>query len=141
MILVGYWAAFVLHPLPAADFNYAGVRVGTDWLRDHGVNGFAAHWQKNSNLAWAFDTWWLNLFPREKPFTANGGGYATLPLGAWQWVFVAPVFIAVGAGVAFATLDLDFGNGAMLYCFYLVVTLLLRFAIGWPPLWATGSPL
>ncbi len=40
--------------------------------------GFAAHWDKNSNLAWAFDTWFLNLFPREKPFTHNGGGYATL---------------------------------------------------------------
>ena len=26
-----------------------------------------------SNLAWAFDTWFLNLFPREKPFTHNGG--------------------------------------------------------------------
>ena len=37
-----------------------------------------AHWNKNSNLAWAFDTWFLNLFPREAPFTHNGGGYATL---------------------------------------------------------------
>ena len=40
--------------------------------------GFAGHWSKNSNLAWAFDTWFLNLFPREKPFLYNGGGYATL---------------------------------------------------------------
>ena len=40
--------------------------------------GFAAHWDKNSNLAWAFDTWFLNLFPRKAPFTRNGGGYATL---------------------------------------------------------------
>src|SRR5205823_5006433 len=38
----------------------------------------AAHWNKNSNLAWAFDTWFLNLFPRSKPFVANTGGYATL---------------------------------------------------------------
>ena len=44
----------------------------------HHPNGFAAHWNKNSNLAWAFDTWFLNLFPRKKPFTHNGGGYATL---------------------------------------------------------------
>ena len=29
-------------------------------------SGFAAHWDKNSNLAWAFDTWFLNLFPREQ---------------------------------------------------------------------------
>jgi predicted acyltransferase len=42
------------------------------------MSGFAAHWNKNSNLAWAFDTWFLNLFPRQKPFLFNGGGYATL---------------------------------------------------------------
>jgi predicted acyltransferase len=42
------------------------------------MTGFAAHWNKNSNLAWAFDTWFLNLFPRPKPFAYNGGGYATL---------------------------------------------------------------
>ena len=41
-------------------------------------SGFAAHWDKNSNLAWAFDTWFLNLFPRKQPFVGNGGGYATL---------------------------------------------------------------
>jgi predicted acyltransferase len=29
-------------------------------------------------VAWAFDRWFLNLFPREKPFLANEGGYATL---------------------------------------------------------------
>src|SRR5437762_1136490 len=39
---------------------------------------FTATWNKNSNLAWAFDGWFLNLFPRDKPFAFNGGGYATL---------------------------------------------------------------
>jgi predicted acyltransferase len=29
-------------------------------------------------LAWSFDRWFLNRFPRESPFTHNGGGYATL---------------------------------------------------------------
>jgi predicted acyltransferase len=29
-------------------------------------------------MAWAFDTWFLNLFPRVKPFEFNGGGYSTL---------------------------------------------------------------
>jgi predicted acyltransferase len=42
------------------------------------MTGFAAHWNKNTNLAWAFDTWFLNLFPRERPFTNHPGGYATL---------------------------------------------------------------
>jgi predicted acyltransferase len=78
LLLVGYWAAFALYPLPGADFDYAHVGVSAEWLREHGLTGFAAHWNKNSNLAWAFDTWWLNLFPREQPFTHNSGGYATL---------------------------------------------------------------
>ena len=31
-----------------------------------------------ANPAWAFDVWFLNLFPRSKPFVANEGGYTTL---------------------------------------------------------------
>lgn len=78
LILFGYWLAFALYPLPGADFDYAAVGVSAEFLRENGLSGFAAHWQKNSNLAWAFDTWWLNLFPREKAFDYNVGGYATL---------------------------------------------------------------
>src|SRR5258706_3858035 len=75
VILAGYWAAFALYPLPGA-FDYTKVGVPQNW--PHLGAGFAAHWNKNSNLAWAFDTWFLNLFPREKPFAFNSGGYATL---------------------------------------------------------------
>src|SRR6185312_10613406 len=57
-------------------FDYDTVGVPADW--PHHASGFAAHWNKNSNLAWAFDVWFLNLFPREQPFVANRGGYATL---------------------------------------------------------------
>jgi predicted acyltransferase len=52
------------------------VGVPADW--PHHYTGLAAHFNKNSNLAWQFDTWFLNLFPREKPFLFNRGGYATL---------------------------------------------------------------
>jgi predicted acyltransferase len=76
IILLGYWLAFVLYPFPLLDFNYELVGVDKNW--EHLMSGFMAHWNKNSNLAWAFDTWFLNLFPRENPFVANGGGYATL---------------------------------------------------------------
>lgn len=65
-----------MYPSPSAGFEYAKVGVANDW--PHLMNGLAAHWNKNSNLAWAFDTWFLNLFSREKPFGFNGGGYATL---------------------------------------------------------------
>lgn len=76
VILVGYWGAFAAYPLPPADFDYAAVGVPSDW--PYHYSGFEAHWNKNSNLAWAFDTWFLNLFPRPKPFEYNAGGYATL---------------------------------------------------------------
>jgi heparan-alpha-glucosaminide N-acetyltransferase len=76
VILVGYWLAWAMYPLPATDFDYARVGVPPDW--PHHATGFAAHWNKNSNLGAAFDQWFLNLFPRQKPFVANGGGYLTL---------------------------------------------------------------
>lgn len=78
VILAGYWAAFALYPLPPPEFDYAAVGVPAAWLETHGLSGFATHWQKNSHPAWAFDTGFLNLFPREKPFLFNRGGYATL---------------------------------------------------------------
>jgi len=76
VLLIGYWAAFALYPLPGPGFDYAKEGVPNGW--PHLMSGFAAHWNKKSNLAWAFDTWFLNLFPRAKPFEFNGGGYATL---------------------------------------------------------------
>ncbi|WP_276347652.1 hypothetical protein [Daejeonella sp. JGW-45] len=76
VVLIGYFAAFALYPLPGPDFNYALAGVKENW--EHNFNGFAAHWNKNTNLAWAFDNWFLNLFPREKEFMFNGGGYSTL---------------------------------------------------------------
>ena len=77
-ILAGYWAAFALFPVPGPNFDYASVGVSQTWLDAHGLTGFALHWQKNTDLARAFDTWFLNLFSRESPFGFNKGGYATL---------------------------------------------------------------
>lgn len=76
VILAGYWLAFALHPLPGNTFNYEAAGVTPDW--EHNLHGFAAHWNKNTNLAWAFDRWFLNLFPRKSVFLNNEGGYATL---------------------------------------------------------------
>ncbi len=74
-ILFFYWLAFALYPLPTATFDYASVGVPANWGH---LQGFAAHWDKNTNLAAYFDQWFLNLFPREKLFVYNGGGYLTL---------------------------------------------------------------
>jgi predicted acyltransferase len=54
------------------------VGVPPNWPHHYAVDTFEAHWNKNSNPAWAFDQWFLNLFPQGKPFLFNGGGYATL---------------------------------------------------------------
>lgn len=75
-ILVGFWAAFALYPAPGTTFDYPAVGVPADW--PHHFSGFLSHFNKNSNLSWAFDTWFLNLFPREAPFLFNGGGWSTL---------------------------------------------------------------
>ena len=75
-LLIGYWALFALWPLPGPDFNWKAAGNSSDWSGN--LAGFAAHWNKNTNPAWAFDVWFLNLFPRAKAFLCNGGGYATL---------------------------------------------------------------
>jgi heparan-alpha-glucosaminide N-acetyltransferase len=74
-ILFLYWLAFALYPLPPADVDWAAVGVPADWSY---LDGFAAHWEKNANLAATFDVWFLNLFPRAEPFIFNAGGYQTL---------------------------------------------------------------
>jgi predicted acyltransferase len=78
VILVGDWAAFALYPLPGPDFDYQAVGVHPDW--EHHFTGFAAHWNKNSNLGTAFDRRFLNVFPQYdgRPFVAHPGGYSTL---------------------------------------------------------------
>lgn len=75
-ILFGYWLAWALYPVPGPGFDYSAVGVPANW--PHLYNGFMAHWNKNANLGNAFDVWFLNLFPRVKPFLYNGGGYLTL---------------------------------------------------------------
>lgn len=77
VLLFGYWLAFALYH-PPAGFNYEAVGCDAKWQQEHNFEGFAAHWNKNANAAWAFDTWFLNLFPRRTPFLFNDGGYSTL---------------------------------------------------------------
>lgn len=80
LILVAYWGAFALYPTPPQGFDYSTVGVSQEWRAENGLHGFAAHWDKNTNLAAAADKWFLNLFPRQdhQRFEYNGGGYLTL---------------------------------------------------------------
>ncbi|MCB1077130.1 MAG: DUF5009 domain-containing protein [Verrucomicrobiae bacterium] len=59
-VLIGSWLAMVLYPAP------------------EGTSGLAVHFQQGTNAIEAFDRWFLNLFPRSKPFESNPGGYGTL---------------------------------------------------------------
>lgn len=76
LVLVGSWGLFAASPAPPATFDYEAVGVPADW--PHHESGLASRWNKNSNVAWKFDVWFLNQFPRETPFAFNRGGYSTL---------------------------------------------------------------
>ncbi len=128
LILVGYWGAFALYPLPGDTFDWAQAGVVADW--SHNMTGFAAHWNKNTNAAWAFDVWFMNLFPRVSPFVNNGGGYSTLSfiptlctmiLGLlagnllrrdWKWSAKFGTFVLLGV----VCLGLGWGLDAMGIC-------------------------
>lgn len=74
LILVGYWLFFFLHPVDVAAVDWAAWNVSKDEL----LGGFMAAWNKHVNAAADFDRWFLNLFPRDKPFDIHPGGYQTL---------------------------------------------------------------
>lgn len=74
-LLAGTWLLFAVYPLPPPGFDPATVGVTPEVPQ---FTGWAAHWNKNTNAAAAFDVWFLNLFPRIRPFTYNEGGYQTL---------------------------------------------------------------
>lgn len=128
LLVVGYWGLFAAYPAPGPDFDYKAVGVPPDW--PHLMSGFQAHWNKNSNPAWAFDTWFLNLFPRNLPFKYNGGGYATLSfiptlatmiLGLLaggvlrrEWSAGKKTLWLIAAGIA--TLALGWGAGELGLC-------------------------
>lgn len=68
-ILAGYWALFAFWPVAETAGNPEGYPL---------AEGFFAHWNLNANPAHYFDTWFLNLFPREEAFVFHPEGYNTL---------------------------------------------------------------
>jgi hypothetical protein len=67
------------------------------------------------------------------------GGFWLLPPTLmeeyWSMFYLAPPFMILGALAALACLDLDFGDAFFHYCFYLVVTVLLRYTAGFGHPW------
>ena len=77
LILVGYWAAFALYPLPGPGFDWAAAGVdrptGRTTTRASRRTGTRTPTSPGPSTRW-----FLNLFPPAGWFTFNGGGYATL---------------------------------------------------------------
>jgi hypothetical protein len=57
----------------------------------------------------------------------------------WTWVYVAPPFVLTGGLFAMAALDLEFGDGAFHYGFYLLATVILRWVAGMNWVWDVAS--
>lgn len=71
-------------------------------------------------------------------YTLVWGAKGLLPPSAttelWQWLYLAPIFLAPGALAAFAAFDLDQGSALAHVSFYVAFTVLLRWLAGLPPL-------
>ncbi|MBB5058803.1 putative acyltransferase [Granulicella aggregans] len=143
VILFGYWLAWALYPAPGPNFDWNAVGVPDDW-HSHLLHGFAAHWNKNSNLGQAFDVWFLNLLPRPSRFLFNDGGYLTLSfiptlgtmllgLAAGRWFIESPLVIPIrkfliAAGILMA--------GGLLLHFTGINPIVKRI---WTPAWTLWS--
>jgi predicted acyltransferase len=146
LILVGYWGLFAAYPPPGPDFDSKAVGVPDGWPHRIGPapeasdagnipslgpefdplslkrNGFPARWNKNTNPAWAFDAWFLNLFPRDRPFKYNGGGYATLS-------FIPTLATMILGLIAGGVLRREWSAGKKVLWF--VVAGIITLALGW----------
>jgi heparan-alpha-glucosaminide N-acetyltransferase len=142
-ILFSYWLAWALYPAPGPTFPYASVGVPDNW-HQHLLHGFASHWNKNSNLGQAFDVWFLNRFPRPKPFLFNGGGYLTLSfiptlatmllgLAAGRWFIENPAVILIRKFLIAAASLL---SGGLLLHFTGICPIVKRI---WTPAWTLWS--
>jgi len=56
----------------------------------------------------------------------------------WNWLFVAPPFLIIGALFSLAAYELEFGAGVFHYAFYLLLTVLLRGVAGAGWIWQIG---
>ncbi len=113
--------------------SFPSVLAGYAFLRNDELEPHrgAALWIRSGLCALAYSALW--------------GAFSFVPDGfsteMWHWFFLAPPFMFVGAGTALVFLDLDFGNGFFHYCFFLVVSIAMRWIIGMPELWAGSTSI
>ncbi|HUY31273.1 MAG TPA: hypothetical protein VMV69_00725 [Pirellulales bacterium] len=117
--LRGLGLALISTPLAAAGYTF---------LRDDELEPYRGRWL------------WFRSFVCAAVYMALWGGYLFIPSDAtsepWSWVYIGPPFFLIGAGVALATLDLDYTNGFFHYCFYVLITISLGWIAGLSMPWA-----
>jgi len=98
-----------------------------EMLRDDEFEGYLGRslYLRAAACGWAYAALW-GVFAILSPNIVTGE--------VWNWFFILP-FLAVGGLVPMGAFDLEFSDGLFHYGFYLVATLLLRFAAGMPPIW------
>jgi heparan-alpha-glucosaminide N-acetyltransferase len=73
VILLVVWLAFAAYPVAGPAYDFSAVGVTAEWLQQHGFSGWRSHWQKNANVAFAFDARFLPLFPGNADYFAPKG--------------------------------------------------------------------
>jgi len=57
----------------------------------------------------------------------------------WYWLFIPLPFVLIGTATAWAAFDFSPENAFFHYTLFLLMTLLLRWAAGMPPVWAAAA--
>ncbi len=73
VILAITWLVYALYPIVPSSYDFKAAGVDSEWLRQHGLAGFEAHWQKNANVGWALDVAMLSWLPGNMPWNSPRG--------------------------------------------------------------------
>jgi hypothetical protein len=105
------------------------VRLGYGFLRDDELEAYTGRplWIRTAICTAVYMGLWAMYAFVLVPFGLTGE--------MWQWLFVGPLLVGIGALVAFAVFDLELGSAAVHVGFFLLVTLVLRALIGLEPVW------
>lgn len=105
--------------------------AGYTFLRDAELEPYRgqALWIRAAICALVYCLLWATYIPLVQ--------FEVLSGETWQWLFVAPVVMGLGGLAAFASFDIDYSNGVFHAVFYFLVTLLLRWMAGLPPVWTS----
>ncbi len=99
-----------------------------EMLRDDEFEPFRGRslYLRSAACGWAYASLW-GVFAMLSPYIVTGE--------VWNWFFVLP-FLGVGALLPMGAFDLEFSDGIFHCGFYLIATLLLRWAAGMDPIWS-----